>query len=97
MPSENRRRVTSVIGPEGSRLTIADLPAPGTKRWVAHRKAEVVLAVCGGLISLEEVCSRYKLTVEELLSWQESYHQHGLRGLRTTRIQQHRSGFRRRA
>jgi Protein of unknown function (DUF1153) len=71
-PSENRQRVVYVIGPEGSRLTITDLPTPGTKRWVARRKAEVVAAVCGGLISLEEVCSRYKLTVDELLSWQES-------------------------
>jgi hypothetical protein len=68
-----------VIGPEGSRLTIADLPAPGTKRWVARRKAEVVAAVRGGLISLEEVCSRYKLTVDELLSWQESLQRSGHR------------------
>ena len=31
-----------VIGPDGSPLTIADLPAPGTMRWVIRRKAEVV-------------------------------------------------------
>jgi hypothetical protein len=86
-----------VIGPEGSRLTIADLPAPGTKRWVARRKAEVVAAVRGGLISLEEVCSRYKLTVDELLFWQESVDRHGLRGLRTMHIQRYRSRRRRRS
>jgi hypothetical protein len=52
-------------------LTITDLPAPGMKkRWVIRRKAEVVAAVCGGLLSLEEACSRYMLTVDELLSWQ---------------------------
>jgi hypothetical protein len=85
------------IGPEGSRLTMIDLPAPGTKRWVARRKAEVVAAVRGGLISLEEVCNRYELTVDELHSWQESFDQNGLRGLRTTRIQRYRSGHRRRA
>ena len=71
-------------------LTIADLPAPGTKRWVIRRKAEVVAAVRGGLLSLEEACSRYTLTVEEFLSWQYSIDQHGLAGLRTTRIQQYR-------
>jgi len=67
-----------------------DLPAPGTKRWVIRRKAEVVAAVRGGLLSLEEACSRYTLTVEEFLSWQYSIDQHGLAGLRTTRIQQYR-------
>ena len=51
-------------------LTIADLPAPSTNRWVIRRKAEVIAAVYGGLVSLEEVCRRYTLTVEEFLSWQ---------------------------
>ena len=46
------------------------LPAPGTKRWVIRRKAEVVAAVRGGLLSLEEACARYTLTVEEFLAWQ---------------------------
>ena len=86
-----RPRAKYVIGPDGSPLTIADLPAPGTKRWVIRRKAEVVAAVRGGLLSLEEACSRYTLTVEEFLSWQYSIDQHGLAGLRTTRIQQYRS------
>jgi hypothetical protein len=85
-----RLRAKYVIGPDGSPLTIADLPAPGTKRWVIRRKAEVVAAVCGGLLSLEEACSRYALTVEEFLAWQNSIDRHGLDGLRTTRIQQYR-------
>src|SRR5262244_1630819 len=85
-----RPRAKYVIGPDGSPLTIADLPAPGTKRWVIRRKAEVVAAVRGGLLSLEEACSRYTLTVEEFLSWQYSIDRHGLAGLRTTRIQQYR-------
>src|ERR1700751_5684216 len=88
MSEPHRPRVKYVIGPDGSPLTIADLPAPGTKRWVIRRKAEVVAAVRGGLLSLEEACSRYTLTVEEFLSWQYSIDQHGLAGLRTTRIQQ---------
>ena len=80
-----------VVGPNGSPLTIADLPAPGTKRWVIRRKAEVVVAVRGGLLSLEDACARYQLTVEEFLSWQSSIDQHGLAGLRTTRIQQYQN------
>ena len=71
-------------------MTIADLPTPGTKRWVIRRKAEVVAAVRGGLLSLEEVCRPYTLTVDEFLSWQYSIDQHGLAGLRSTRTQQYR-------
>ena len=49
-------------------MTITDLLAPGTKRWVIRRKAEVIAVVRGGLLSIEEACSRYMLTVDELLS-----------------------------
>lgn len=79
-----------VIGPDGSPLTMANLPPPNTRRWVARRKAEVVAAVQGGLLSLEEACQIYTLTVEEFLSWQASIVQHGLAGLRTTQIQKYR-------
>ena len=61
-----------------------------TKRWVIRRKAEVVAAVRGGLLSIEEACERYKLTVDEFLSWQRSIDKHGLPGLRATRIQEYR-------
>jgi Protein of unknown function (DUF1153) len=86
-----RPRTPYVIGPDGSPLTIANLPTPGTKRWVIRRKAEVVAAVRGGLLSLEEACSRYTLTVDEFLSWQNSIDRHGLAGLRSTRTQQYRA------
>jgi hypothetical protein len=85
-----RSRPKHVIGPDGSPLTMADLPALSTKRWVIRRKAQVVAAVRGGLLSLEEACSRYMLTVDEFLSWQSSIDQHGLAGLRTTRVQKYR-------
>ena len=85
-----RPRVKYVIGPDGSPLTIADLPPSNTRRWVIRRKAEVVAAVRGGLLSLEDACSRYALTMDEFLSWQASIDDHGLAGLRTTRIQQYR-------
>ena len=90
MSDAMRPRVKYVIGPDGSPLTVADLPPSGTRRWVIRRKAEVVAAVRGGLLSLDEACSRYTLTVDEFLSWQASIDQFGLPGLRTTRIQQYR-------
>jgi len=90
MAEPNRLRTKYVIGPDGSPLTDPDLPPTTTKRWVIRRKAEVVAAVRGGLLSLDEACSRYTLTVDEFLSWQLSIDQYGLAGLRTTRIQQYR-------
>ena len=57
MTVQMRPRVKYVIGPDGSPLTIADLPPKNTRRWVIRRKAEVVAAVRGGLLSLEEACA----------------------------------------
>jgi hypothetical protein len=91
MISGNAHRSSQVIGPTGAALTIEDLPPPNTKRWVIRRKAEVVAAVRGGLLSLEDACNRYKLSVEEFLSWQRAIDRNGLPGLRTTRVQQYRT------
>lgn len=79
-----------VIGPSGMPLTIDNLPAKNTKRWVIRRKAEVVAAVRGGLLTIEEACTRYTLSLEEFLSWQTAIERNGMPGLRTTRIQQYR-------
>jgi hypothetical protein len=85
-----RPRLRYVLGPDGAPLTIADLPPPNTKRWVIRRKAEVVAAVRGGLLSLEDACNRYKLTIDEFLSWQRLIDRHGLPGLRATKVQDYR-------
>src|ERR1700751_2263599 len=76
-----------VSRPDGSRLSFADLPLPDTKRWVVRRKAEVVAAVQGGLLSLDDACSRYTLDPGEFLSWQNCIACSGVAGLRVTRIQ----------
>lgn len=90
MSARVRSRAKYVIGPDGSPLTIADLPDGNTVRWVIRRKAQVVAAIRGGLLSLEEAASRYRLTTDELLHWQQSIDRHGLAGLRTTKVQQYR-------
>ena len=91
MTVQMRPRVKYVIGPDGSPLTIADLPPKNTRRWVIRRKAEVVAAVRGGLLSLDDACKRYTLTVEEFLAWQHAIDRFGLAGLRATRVQQYRN------
>ena len=90
MSDQRHNRARYVIGPNGSALTVADLPARDTKRWVIRRKAELVAAVRGGLLSLEEACERYTLTVDEFLSWQRAIDRYGLPGLRATRVQDYR-------
>jgi hypothetical protein len=65
------------------------LPKP--KRWVAHRKAEVVAAVRGGFMSLAEARLHYALSIEEYLSWQREIDRSGLAGLRVNGMRQRRS------
>ena len=90
MVAQRRSRISYVIGPDGNPLTLADLPSSNTKRWVIRRKAEVVVAVRGGLLSLDEACRRYTLTPEEFLAWQCAIKRFGLPGLRATRRKQYR-------
>ncbi len=75
---------------DGLETMFADLPPAGT-RWVPRRKAQVVLAVRGGVISLDEACNRYALTVEEFLFWQRAVDKYGLAGLRATHAQEYRA------
>ena len=78
------------FSPAGKPLTLADLPPPGTKRWVIRRKAEVVAGVHAGIISLGEACLRYRLSVDEFRSWERLLQSHGVAGLRVTRVRQYR-------
>jgi len=66
------------------------LPSPKTRRWVMRRKAQVVTAVRTGLLTLPEACERYHLSEEEFTSWSLLLDNHGLHGLRATRIQEYR-------
>jgi hypothetical protein len=66
-----------------------DLPPPNTQRWVVRRKAALITAVRSGRITLEEALGRYNLTEEEYRSWERAFDEHGLPGLRSTRLQQY--------
>lgn len=93
---ENQKiRPAQVIGPLGEPLTVETLPPPGTTRWVIRRKAEVVAAVNGGLLTIEEVCQRYGLSKEEFSGWQRAVDRSGMPGLRVTRIQHYKSLYER--
>lgn len=95
MIEELKLRPDTVVGPLGERLAFDSLPPPDTNRWVVRRKAEVVAAVNGGMLTIEEACQRYQLTLEEFASWQRAVERSGLPGLRVTRAQHYRDLYER--
>ena len=93
---ENQKfRPAAVIGPLGEPLTLDSLPPRDTRRWVIRRKAEVVAAVNGGLLTIDEACERYDLTIEEFAAWQRAVDRSGMQGLRVTRLQHYRDLYER--
>lgn len=93
---ENQKiRPAQVIGPLGEPLTIESLPPVDTTRWVVRRKAEVVAAVTGGLLTIDEACQRYSLSLEEFICWQRAVDRSGMPGLRVTRIKHYRDQYER--
>ncbi len=87
------KRSNGVIGPAGM-PTLNSLPPADTERWVIRRKAEVVVAVRDGLIGLDDACARYRLSTEEFLNWEHLIAEHGLRGLKVTRLKVYRQSKR---
>jgi hypothetical protein len=83
-------RPAAVLGPMGEHLTMETLPSPDTSRWVCRRKAQVVAAINGGLLTADEACDRYGLSLEEIEIWQRGYARAGVLALRVTRIKQYR-------
>jgi hypothetical protein len=77
----------SAIGALGYALTLANLPPAETTRWTPFRKADVAAAVNAGLLTSDQACDRYQLTLEELSAWRWALAQGGLPALRATKAQ----------
>lgn len=75
---------------DGTVMSVADLPPPDTRRWVASRKAVVVRAVWAGLLTRESALERYGLSEEEFDLWQMAVSQHGVGALKVTALQKYR-------
>jgi len=84
---EGPRTVTLL---DGRIMTQADLPPAETRRWVASRKAAVVLGVAYGLISRKEALERYCLSDEEFEEWVGAVEKHGVEALKATNLQKYR-------
>ena len=85
--SAHIQRGVRLPGVNSEVLTPNELPVSRPRRWIVKRKAHVVAAVDSGLLSVQEACSRYSLTLDEFLSWKRNL---GLAGLHRTRIQDDR-------
>lgn len=51
-------------------------------QWTVRRKANLVLAVRGGLVTAEEARQTFDISPEELAAWGQAFDQAGLEGLR---------------
>lgn len=73
--------------------TFDDLPPVDTTRWVASRKAAVLVAIAGGRLSRAAACARYRISEAELRLWERAVECAGVPGLRVTRVQIYREVF----
>ena len=80
----------SVNMADGTIMTLADLPAATTRRWVASRKAAVVRGVLYGLLSKDEALARYGLSEDEFIEWVRAVSSHGEGALKATMLQKYR-------
>ena len=92
-----RAKITAGAGdrPAGRAADARRLPPPSTTRWVVRRKAEVVAAVNGGLLTRRRGVPALRLSLEEFACWQRAVDRSGMPGLRVTRIQHYKSLYER--
>jgi hypothetical protein len=65
-----------------------------TGRWRPQRKAAVLALIDSGVLSETDALRDYELSPEELAEWRFAFAEHGVAGLRTTRLQMYRSSRR---
>ena len=80
----------SVTLPDGTVMTRADLPPARTRRWVASRKAAVVMAVTHGLLTRAAALDTYGLSDDEFTEWENAVRLYGQDALKTTALQRYR-------
>jgi two-component system cell cycle response regulator DivK len=67
------------------------LPAAGSMRWSARKKAVVVIAVRSGMISIREASRRYMVSDAELADWREALDRDGIPGLLAKNLRRRRT------
>ena len=94
---ENQKiRPAQVIGPLGEPLTLEFVAAcrrPRAGSCAARPKSSPRWQAV--LLSVDDACKRYSLSLEEFTSWQRAVDRSGMPGLRVTRIKQYRDQYER--
>lgn len=90
MGSKSSNGGDRILAVHDSVMTLADLPPKTLRRWVARRKADVIAAVEGGLLTQSDACARYNISREEFSTWLVAFEADGLPGLRAKAIVQGR-------
>ncbi|MCR9257491.1 MAG: DUF1153 domain-containing protein [Alphaproteobacteria bacterium] len=85
-----QQKLGEILGEDDFPRSRQDLPPATTRRWVIRRKAQVVAGVELGIVSEAEALDYYGLSNEEYESWRRLLMEHGLKGLRATRLQDYR-------
>jgi transcriptional regulator with XRE-family HTH domain len=62
------------------------------RRWVYRifQKRKLSRPCAVAFLSLDDACKRYGLSIDEFLNWQRQIDQHGLPGLRATKVRSYR-------
>ena len=93
---ENQKiRPAQVIGPLGEPLTLDSLAPPEHNALGGAPQGRSRAAVAGGLLTVDEACQRYTLSLEEFTGWQRAVDRSGMPGLRVTRIKHYRDQYER--
>lgn len=80
-----------VYGPDGLPITAASLPTR-RGRMTPKRKVIILLAVEAGVITEAEAKKLYSISDDEWRDeWVKHFRDHGMAGLRVTRVQEYRS------
>ena len=69
----------------GNVIAPYDLPPAHGVRWTPLRKVDLIAAILGGVITLDEAKARYALTTEELSEWRRGLAAGACGGLKATR------------
>jgi len=69
------------LPPSAATAPDVTLPSGASIRWLASRKAAVVIAIRSGAITFSEACELYRLSNEELTAWEAAFDQDGLAAL----------------
>ena len=85
MAKREQAPIIYVIGADGDVITRDSLPPASTQHWRIRLKAKVVAAVESGLVTREEVCTRYRMSDEEYFEWRRRVEKSGLTGWITRR------------